>query len=242
MDDGEEESGTSSIFSVSGLIFYSLDVRSNRTQMLGEHNSTHQHHQVLAALTTQLLQRRQRILMHGHTHLLTHVHLPRASSPTALLGFSVFDTLQAPLALRERRLELLMLVVPRKPGGRQLFLSRSEDSLTKVLSSQLAYERQPRRGEEHLLAHLGGVGDVGDGDKLGHGVVALEEDIEWVGVGQGGNEEGGDVVVEGGGRGGCEKLDWHEGFILDGDEEAKGICREELVELGCQLLRGCECG
>lgn len=204
-----------------------------------QQNSTHQHHQGLPTLTAQLLQRRQRILLHRHTHLLAHVHLPRGSAPTTLLGLGLLDPLQAPLALRQRRLQLLVLVMAREPSRRQLVLGRSEDGLAEVLPSQLAHERQPRRGEEHLLADFGGVGNVGDGDELGHGVVALEEDVERVGIGEGGDEEGGDVLVEGGGRGGCEELAGYEGFILDGDEEAEGVCREKLVELGCQLLRGC---
>lgn len=203
-------------------------------------SGTHQHHQILPTLAPQLLQTRQGVLPYRHSHLLAHPNLSRAGAATPLLRLGPLDVLQTPLPLRQRRLELLVFIVSLETLGAQLVLVGGEYGLAEVLAAQLADEGQARRREEHLLADLGGVRHVGDRDELRDGVVALEEDVEGVGVGECGEEERGDIVGEGGGRGGAEELHGDQGFVLYGGEEAEvGVGGEEVVEFGGQLLRGC---
>lgn len=170
--------------------------------------------------------------------------LPRARPPAALLGLGPLDALEAPLLLGQRRLELLVLVVLLEALGRDLLLGRGEDGLAEVLAAQLAHEREPRRREKHLLADLGDVRDVRHRREPGDRGVPLEEDVHGVGVGQGGEDELGDVLGEGGrGGGGRQQADGHEGLILDGGEEPEvGVGLEELVELGVELLGSCREG
>lgn len=98
-----------------------------------------------------------------------------------------------------------------------------------------------RGGEQGLLAHGGGVGDVGDGDEAavfiigtrrvgrGRGSGGTEEDVER----RGGGEERGEVRevgVEGGGGGPGGEGD--EGFVPDAGEEAP------LGGVGCETVEG----
>lgn len=90
------------------------------------------------------------------------------------------------------------------------------------------------------MPNFGSVWDVRNGDKLGDGIMPLEEDVEWICVGESRYEEARDVVGEGGRRRGCEELHGNERFIFNSDQEAEGVGLEKLVELGGKLLRGCK--
>lgn len=162
--------------------------------------ATHQSHQTLATVGLQPLECLQRVVEYGHGHALAHVDLPRPSAPGALDSLSLLDALEAPLLLCQRGLELLVFVVFLEALRGELIAGGGVDGLAEVLAAQLAHQGQPRRGEQHLLPDLGRVRDVADGDEPGRRVVALEEEVEWLRVGEGGEDMGVDVVGESGGR------------------------------------------
>lgn len=162
--------------------------------------ATYQRHQTPASVGLQLLEGLQRVFHYRHGHALAEVDLPGSSAPGALDGLGLLDTLEAPLLLSQRRLELLVLVVLVEALGGELVAGGGVDGLAEVLTAQLADQGQPRRGEQHLLPDLGRVRDVADGDEPRRRVVALEEEVERLRVGEGGEDEGVDVVGEGGRR------------------------------------------
>jgi hypothetical protein len=93
-----------------------------------------------------------------------------------------------------------VLVVPLEALRGELVPGGGVDGVSEVLAAQLAHQGQPGRGEQHLLPDLGDVRDVADGDEPRRGVVALEEEVEGLGICEGWGDEGGDIVGEGGGR------------------------------------------
>lgn len=123
------------------------------------------------------------------------------------LSLSPLDLAKTLLLLRQRRLQLLMRIMPLEPPGAQLLRRRDKKGLAEVFRAQLTRERQSRRGEEHLLSDGCGIGDVGDGAEVGCRVEAAEEDVQgciWLEV----RCEEVEVVGEGGGRGGGEEGYW----------------------------------
>lgn len=132
--------------------------------------------------------------------MLAEVDLPGAGAPGALNCLGLLYALEAPLLLGQGRLELLVLVVLLEALRGELVAGGGVDGLAEVLAAQLAHQGQPGRGEQHLLPDLGRVRDVADGDEPRRRVVALEKKVERLRVGEGGEDEGVDVVGEGGGR------------------------------------------
>lgn len=170
----------------------------------------------------QLLQRHHRIIPHRHRHLASQMNLPLTRS-TARLLLRAFHLAQTLLLLRQRRVQRRVRIVLLKPSARQLLGRRREDGLPEVFRPQLAHERQPRRGEQHLLPHGRRVGHVGDGDQGRGGVVAPEDDVEGLFLFDVRGQEGVDVGGEGGaGGGGGQGLDGLELFVGDVNEEAEG--------------------
>lgn len=104
--------------------------------------------------------------------------------------------------------------------------------MRKVAGAELARERQARRGKQHLLAHGGGVGDVGREGQLSGG--DAQDEIEGAGGEEVRREDDVEVVGEGpaGGEGG-ERGDGGGGRVGDGGEEGEEVGRgEEVLEGG----------
>lgn len=131
------------------------------------------------------------------------------------------DGAQALFLFRQRRIQLDMGVVLREAGGGQFGGVGDEEGFPEVLAAQLTRECQSSRCEEHLLPDLGGVGDVGDGDQLGSGLMAAEDDVEGL-VGLEVRGQRRQVLGEGGGWGcGREQLNGHERLGFDRRQEAE---------------------
>lgn len=94
-----------------------------------------------------------------------------------------------------------MGIVLLEPLAGQLLSCRRKDSLAEVFGPELAHQRQAGGGEQHLLPHGGGVGDVGDGHQGWGGVIAAEDDVESFFFFDVRGEEVVDVGGEGGARG-----------------------------------------
>lgn len=203
--------------------------------MRWEESCSYEHDQDAAPV--QLLHGCEGVRGNGHGEGLAEVDLPRPGAGAGL-GLGLLDGTKAALLLGERSLELGVGIVLDETLGGELFRGSGEDGLAEVLGAKLADEGQAGRGEEHLLADLGGVGDVGDGGEVWCGVVAAKEGVEGF-IGLEVRLEGREVVGEG--RGGPrEELDGFEGLGVDCGEEAKVVVGgEESVELGDELLGGC---
>lgn len=201
---------------------------------MGGESVTHQHDQ--HTTTVQVLHGSESVLGDGHGKSLAKMDLA-GSRAGARLGLSLLDCTETALLLGQRGLKLGVGIVLDEALGRKLFWGGGEDGLAEVLGAQLTDKSQAGGGEEHLLADLGGVGDICDGRQAGSGIIAAEEGIEGF-VGLEVRLEGGQVVVERvGGLG--EELDGSEGLAVDGDEKAEVfVAPEESVELGDKLLGG----
>lgn len=198
---------------------------------------TYQHNEALALLAAHLAQGHQRVGGDGHVHVLAEMDLA-LSRAGAGLGLGALDLAEGALLLGEGRLELGVAVVLGEALGAQLLGRGGEDGLAEVLGPQLAHQRQPRRREQHLLADLGRVGHVRDGDEPRRVRVPLQQDVEGLGGLQVRGQRG--QVAREVGRGRGERRQRRQGFVFDGDEETEeGVVGQELVELGDQLLRCC---
>lgn len=148
--------------------------------------------------------------------------LPRRSA-AALSGLGLLDALQTLLLLGQGRGQAGMGLVLGPAVSGEFLLGGDEKGLAEALDAELADERQARGGEEHLLAHGGRVGDVGDGDVgvgvAGGGIVELQEDVGGGGRGQQ-RVQGGEVGGEGGAAAGGDGVCWDERFLVDGCYQA----------------------
>ena len=126
------------------------------------------------------------------------VNLP-LTRPRASLLLSPLHLAKTLLLLRQRRVQLRVGIMLLKSLAGQLLGGGREDGLAEVFGPELADQRQARRGEQHLLPHGSGVGDVGDGDQRGRGVIAAENDVESFFLLDVRGQEGVDVGGEGGG-------------------------------------------
>lgn len=143
---------------------------------------------------------------------------PLGAGAPRLEGLGLLDVEQALLLGGQRVLALRVLDVFLPALLGQLGGLGAEDALGEVLAAQLARQRQPRAGEEHLLPHRRRIGHEGDGHegfvRRGERVGAAEEDVEG-GRGVDVVGERGEVGEEGGcGRGDGRGGDY--GFVGDG--------------------------
>lgn len=195
---------------------------------------THQHNQHAPATAAQVGQCLQGVVLDWHVHSRAQVNLTHARA-SAGLGLGPLHLTQRPLLLGQGRVQAGVLIVSGETGGGQLVGGSGENGLAEVLGPELAHERQARRREEHLLAHLGGIGNVGDGDEARRIVVAPEENVERL-VGFQVRRQLAQVGVEVGRRAG-EAGQGPESLRGDGDEKAElRRIREEGVELGDELF------
>lgn len=185
-----------------------------------------------------LLDRRQCILLHWHIQVLAQVNLP-IPSPTAGCLFRPLDLSQGPLLLRQRRIQLSVSLMLLEPGLGQLLLGSREDRLAEMLRAKLTDQGQSRRRKEHLLPHGSIIGHMCDGEELRRSVMAAQDSVEGS-IGLDVRLEGGKVVGERG-RLRLQGFDGDEGFLVDGDDETKGTGRfEQRGELSLELLGGWE--
>jgi len=199
----------------------------------------YQHHQRPRG-PTQRLQRLQRILGNRRGQILAQMDLAR-SRPHAGLLFGTAHLAQAPLLLGERGFDGGVGVVLLETGGAELLGDGGEEGVAEVLAPQLAHEGEAGRCEQHLLAHRGGVGHVRHGHQGRAGRVAPQDDVQGLIGLDVRPEEGLDIGCKRGARRRRgQQLEGLELFGRDGREEAKvSVGREEVVELGDQLLRRC---
>lgn len=147
-----------------------------------------------------MLEGLERIFGNGHVQVLAEMDFSdTCTRPGFLLRALHFA--QALFLLGQRRVQRGVGIVLVETGGGQLGGCRRKDGFPEVLRSQLAHKSQACRGEEHLLAHGGCVGNVGHGHEGRGFSVPSQNNVErFIGFDVGG-EEGVDIGGKRGARG-----------------------------------------
>lgn len=148
------------------------------------------------------------------------------------------DLAQRLLLFGQGRCQGIVRIVGLESVRRQFLGHGHEGGLAEVLRAQLSHQRQPCRGEQHLLADFGGIWNVCHGNKLGRVVVAAEDGIEgdvwldeWLQHRQILSKVGGFAR---------DRLNGNQGFALDRHKQGKvGGRREQRAERLLELLGGC---